>query len=105
MSESVIERLVKTNPDMEIWWDSSPLIYEKWAKKMVAAAPDWKRPELEAQLGRLFNLTDPAKSVVRGCTTNPPLSLEAVKSNPEYWNKRIDAMVQANPMITVKELF
>ena len=32
MSESVVERLIKTNPGMEVWWDSSPLIFEKWVK-------------------------------------------------------------------------
>ena len=49
MSESVIERLVKTNPDMEVWWDSSPLIYDRWLTKMVAGAPDCRKAELEAQ--------------------------------------------------------
>jgi transaldolase len=105
MSESVIERLVKTNPDMEIWWDSSPLIFEPWVAKMVKAAPQWRKAELEAQLRRLFNAADPAKSVFRGCTTNPPLSLEAVKAAPEFWNARIDELVNANPGITPKELF
>src|ERR1039458_4499981 len=40
-----------------------------------------------------------------GCTTNPPLSLEAVKSDPKFWNARIDEIVQANPGITPRELF
>ena len=88
MAESVIERLVKTNPHMEIWWDSSPLIFERWVAKMVNAAPAAKQAELEAQLRRLFNAGDPAKSVFRGCTTNPPLSLEAVKADPGYWNRK-----------------
>ncbi|MGD1074401.1 MAG: transaldolase family protein [Bryobacteraceae bacterium] len=105
MSESVVERLVKTNPDMEVWWDSSPLIFEKWAAKMVNAAPDSRKAELEAQLRRLFNTADPASSVIRGCTTNPPLSLEAVKSDPEFWNARIDELIAKNPRITSKELF
>jgi transaldolase len=105
MSESVIERLVKTNPDMEVWWDSSPLIFDRWVAKMVKAAPDRRKAELEAQLRRLFNSADPARSVVRGCTTNPPLSLEAVKADPEFWNARIDELVHANPGITPKELF
>ncbi len=105
MSESVIERLVKTNPDMEVWWDSSPLIFERWVTKMVNQAPVNEKNELEAQLRRLFNSADPAKSVCRGCTTNPPLSLEAVKANPEFWNARIEELIQANPGITSKELF
>jgi transaldolase len=104
MAESVIERLVKTNPHMEIWWDSSPLIFERWVAKMVNAAPAAKQAELEAQLRRLFNAGDPAKSVFRGCTTNPPLSLEAVKADPGYWNARIDDLVRANPGATPKEI-
>ena len=104
MSESVVERLVKTNPGMEVWGDSSPLIFEKWVAKMVSAAPEAKKAELEAQLRRLFVAGDPARSVFRGCTTNPPLSLEAVKSDPEYWNTRIDELIQGNPGIGPKEL-
>ena len=48
MAESVIERLVKTNPDMEVWWDSSPLVFEPWVAKMVKAEPDSTKAELEA---------------------------------------------------------
>jgi len=39
MSLSVLERLTAVHPDMEIWWDSSPLVFEPWVKKMVDAAP------------------------------------------------------------------
>ena len=68
MSESVVERLIKTNPSMEIWWDSSPLVFEPWAEKMSASAPEAKRAELTAQVRRLFVAGDPAASVFRGCT-------------------------------------
>ncbi len=104
MAESVIERLVKTNPHMEVWWDTSPLIFEDWVVKMVAAAPAARKAELEAQLRRLFNQKEPATSVFRGCTTNPPLSLQAVKANPTYWNERISEMNAANPGIGPREL-
>ena len=36
--ESPVERLAKTHPDLEIWWDSSPLIYASWVQKMLDAA-------------------------------------------------------------------
>jgi transaldolase len=104
MAESVIERLVKTNPQMEIWWDTSPLIFERWVRKMVQAAPQGRKAELEAQLNRLFVLKDPARSVFRGCTTNPPLSLEAVKSDPEFWNARIDQLAREHADASPKEL-
>ncbi len=105
MSESVVERLIKTNPSMEIWWDSSPLVFEAWAERMSAAAPEAKRAELTAQVRRLFVAGDPAASVFRGCTTNPPLSLTAVKSDPKYWDPRIDQIIASRPGISQKELF
>jgi transaldolase len=105
MSESVVERLIKTNPSMEIWWDSSPLVFEQWAAKMEASAPAAKRSEQAAQVRRLFVAGNPAASVFRGCTTNPPLSLTAVKSDPKYWDARIDEMIASRPGITQKELF
>jgi transaldolase len=105
MPQSVVERLLESNPSMEVWWDSSPLVFEPWVTKMVAAAPREKKAELESQLRRLFVAGDPARSVFRGCTTNPPLSLIAVKSDPDYWNSRIDEIIAANPGTTPKELF
>src|ERR1017187_6387988 len=93
MPDSVIERLTNTNPDMETWWDSSPLVFEQWVQKMLSAAPAAGKAPLEAQLRRLFNPQDSTGSLFRGCTTNPPLCLEAVKSDPEYWNVRIDELI------------
>ncbi len=105
MEPSVIERLVATNPDMEIWWDSSPLIYKNWKKKMIDMAPEKRKKTMEEELDRFFNLDDPAKSVIRGCTTNPPLSLGAVKNDPEFWNAWIDNLVSENKDKTQHELF
>ena len=104
MPDSVIERLTNTNPDMETWWDSSPLVFEQWAQKMLSAAPAAGKAPLEAQLRRLFNPQDSTGSLFRGCTTNPPLCLEAVKSDPEYWNVRIDELISANPGLDHKEV-
>lgn len=104
MIESPIERLVKTNPDMEIWWDSSPLVFEKWVQKMVDGAEPSRKSILEEQLRRLYNAEDPARSLFRGCTTNPPLSLKAVQSDPEFWNEWIDDLTRSNPGLDRKEL-
>ncbi len=103
--ESPVERLVKTNPDMEIWWDSSPLIFENWVQKMVAAAEPSRKKLLEEQLRRLYNAEDPAKSLFRGCTTNPPLSLTAVKTSPEFWDQWVDDLIRSHPDLSQKELF
>lgn len=105
MNESVLERLTKVNPDMEIWWDSSPLVFESWVKKMVAGAPPKKKTSLEEQLNRIYVLDDPAKSLVRGCTTNPPLSLTAVKNDPDLWNEWIDDTILSNPGFQLEDYF
>jgi transaldolase len=104
MIESAVERLAKTHPDLEIWWDSSPLVYKQWAQKMISAAEPARRPVVEEQLSRLYNQDAPAKSISRGCTTNPPLSWQAVQSDPVFWAKWIDEQIQANPDYTVEEL-
>jgi transaldolase len=104
MTESPFERLANTHPDLEIWWDSSPLVYDKWAKKIVSSAAPAARPILEEQLERLYNTQNPADSIVRGCTTNPPLSLAAIKSDPESWNDWIDDLIDSYPDYGHQEL-
>jgi transaldolase len=59
---------------------------------------------LDEQLHRLYNTQDPAKSLIRGCTTNPPLSLSAIKSDPSTWTEWIDDLAQSNPDLDQKEL-
>ena len=43
MTENVLEKLAATNPNSEIWWDSSPLVYRQWATKVLTDAPEAKR--------------------------------------------------------------
>jgi transaldolase len=104
VNESPVEKLAKAHPDLEIWWDSSPLVYEEWVQKMLNAAPPDRRAGLEEQLGRLYVAGDPARSVFRGCTTNPLLSWGAVKADRRFWDDWADDLVAANPDLTVKEL-
>lgn len=104
MTESPVERLAKTHPDLEIWWDSSPLVYKQWVKKMIDAAEPARKPALTEQLARLYNAEDPAKSISRGCTTNPPLSWQAIQADPQFWAGWIDEKIRQNPGASVEEL-
>ena len=104
MFESPVERLVKTHPDMEIWWDSSPLVYDQWVRKMLNDAEPPRKAVLEEQLSRLYNAETPAKSIFRGCTTNPSLSWQAVKADPEFWNEWLDDLIQTNSGMNAKDL-
>jgi len=105
MSLSVLERLTAVHPDMEIWWDSSPLVFEPWVKKMVDAAPPSEKARMEEELRRIYCVDDPAKSLIRGCTTNPPLSLTAVKSDPVFWNKWIDDLIASRPGLSQHDYY
>ena len=104
MVESPLERLAKTHPDLEIWWDSSPLVYNQWVRKMLNSIEPPRRSVLAEQLSRLYNVEDPAKSVFRGCTTNPPLSWQAIQSDPDFWNAQVGELIRSHPGLDVKEL-
>jgi transaldolase len=105
MIESPVERLVKTHHDMEIWWDSSPLVYSQWVQKMLNAAEQPSRKSiLKEQFARLYNIETPSRSVFRGCTTNPPLSWQAIQSDPVFWGGWVDELLRENPGLHLKDL-
>jgi len=103
--KSVVERLVELNPETEIWWDSSPLVYGSWKKKMLDKAVPEERAKLEEQLTRLFDENNPAKSLVRGVTTNPSLSLQAIEGRPDIWIPWVDELIKATPYADEEFLF
>ncbi len=105
MLKSPVERLAETHPHLEIWWDSSPLIFERWVEDMLAAANPRLKPALEEQLRRLYVPEDPARSVFRGSTTNPPFSLKAIQSDPAFWDRWVDELILTRPEADQKELF
>jgi len=108
MTQNILERLAATNPDAEIWWDSSPLIYPSWKAETLAKAPESKRAEWAEQLTRLYdNETIHEKGTMgfRGVTTNPPLSLQAIKLAPELWAAEIRKIARDNPGLDVEGVY
>lgn len=103
--QSVMERLQKANPKAEIWWDSSPLVYKKWAERMIANAPAGKKALWEEQLKLLFDPQAPEKTLFRGVTTNPPLCLNALKDDPEFWADYVQDLIQKNPDSCTKKIY
>ena len=104
MKLSPVEKIQATNKFCEIWWDSSPLVFAAWRAELLATTPEHKRLETAAQLDRLMNLEDESTAGFRGCTTNPPLSLTAVKSDPDFWNRRVDELAREHPALEAKNL-
>jgi len=108
MTRHVLERLAATNPDCEVWWDSSPLVYPGWKAEVLADAPADKAAAWEAQLARLYDPERVAASGAmgfRGVTTNPPLSLQALQADPDAWAEEIRAVGDANPGADVETLY
>ncbi|WAT16847.1 hypothetical protein OZN62_07795 [Aurantiacibacter sp. MUD11] len=105
MSKHILEKLAETNPECEIWWDSSPLVYPSWKDEVLASAPDAKRADWEAQLTRLYNPDAPADMGFRGVTTNPPLSLQAVQLDPQGWTQLVKDIAAANPGLDVEGVY
>jgi len=95
-----LEQLAATNPDAEIWWDSSPLIYPSWKQETLAKAPEGERAAWDEQLTRFYDdatIQREGTMGFRGVTTNPPLSLQAIKLAPEMWAAEIKSIAAKNP--------
>ena len=93
---NLLEDLVAVSPGMEIWWDSSPAILDNWYKKMLAKADPGDQDTLKRQFARMYDLDDPMSQLFRGVTTNPPLSLAAIKDDPPRWEKVAKELIEEN---------
>ena len=102
--KSAVERLWDVNQDAEIWWDSSPLVFANWRKKLIDGAAD--KEEMTARIDRLYHPdSPPTDNLFRGVTTNPPLSFAAVQNDPEYWGGWVDRYARENKCTDVETVF
>ncbi|UCF93944.1 MAG: hypothetical protein JSW39_07225, partial [Desulfobacterales bacterium] len=104
-AKNLIEKLVEVSPGMEIWWDSSPVIFNNWCRKMLDKAAPENREIMQRQFDRMFDETDPKNQLFRGVTTNPPLSLQAIQDDPPHWEGVAKEIMAANPGIDKETLF
>jgi len=105
MKKSPLERLMDTHPGLEIWWDSSPLIYDSWLEGVVKKAPPERADELREQLKRFYDPQHPEEALFRGVTTNPPLSLQVIKARESYVTQLVDGLIEQNPCLDKEALF
>jgi transaldolase len=102
---NMLEDLVAVSPGMEIWWDSSPVILDNWYKKMLAKADPGDHEVLKAQFARMYSADDPMSQLFRGVTTNPPLSLQAIKDDPPRWQAVAEKILKENDGLDTEGLF
>jgi transaldolase len=99
-NECAIQRLSDTSDDMEVWWDSSPLIYKSWSQKVIDKAEDSYKAVMKKQLSKLFNYDNPLDMVFAGVTTNPRLTSKVLELIPEEVNPIVDKIIKQNPAKT-----
>jgi transaldolase len=102
---NLVEKLVDVSPGMEIWWDSSPVIFENFTRKELAKASDADQETLKRQFARMYNIDDPLSQLFRGVTTNPPLSLQAIQDDPARWEKVAQELIEEHHPADKEELF
>ncbi len=101
----ILEKFAEVSPGMEIWWDSSPVIFDNWCKKMLDKTGPENAEIMKRQFARMYNLDDPITQLFRGVTTNPPLSLQAIQDDEGYWEKVTKDIINENPGIDKEGLF
>ena len=103
-----LEQLAETHPDCEIWWDSSPLMYPSWKEETLAKAPAGRADEWAEQLTRFYDqetINREGTMGFRGVTTNPPLSLQAIKLDPKGWSAHIKEIAAADRTAGVEDVY
>jgi len=97
VKKSPMERMNEANEKTEIWWDSSPLIFDSWKYKRIKSKPLEKRDEEEELLDRYYISDKPMGQLFRGVTTNPPLSGAVIKDDPGFWREYSIEIKRMNP--------
>ena len=105
VKKSPMERMAATCATSEIWWDSSPLVFDTWTKKTVAETPVERRAEVMAWHKRYYMGDKPLEQLFRGVTTNPPLSWAAVQDNPAFWREWAIEEKRKNPKVKPHEVW
>jgi len=103
--KSSMERFNETSKDLEIWWDSSPLVFESWKKERIKARPPAERDAEEELLDRYYISVRPMEQLFVGVTTNPPLSGAVVKDDPGFWREWSIEKARMNPSLSSHEVW
>jgi len=103
--KNLLEKLVEVSPGMEIWWDSSPVIFNNWCRKMLDKAEPENQDIMRRQFDRMYDPNASETQLFRGVTTNPPLSLQAILDDPPYWEGVAKTIIAENPGIDTETLF
>ncbi len=96
-----IHRLKDTHPGLEVWWDSSPLVYADW---LAGAGRDHRDARLfDVVTGPDGQTLFAPDSLLDGATTNQPLTWQVLEKYPEVWAEWLAAQRAAAGNLDVRE--
>ncbi len=96
--ENPVARLAALHHGTEIWWDTSPLLYQRWLAAQDTALS-------AAGLFHLDGTGDfQANSVLQGATTNQPLTWQAIEADPQRWQAFAVRESAREPGLPLREL-
>ena len=102
--QNAVQKLLSTHPELEVWWDSSPLMYAGWLEGPGMAFRDaglflLEDGENTGSGGACFSRA----SLLRGATTNQPLTWQVLEKFRDHWSAWLDEQRRQEPGLTVKE--
>jgi transaldolase len=95
-----VQKLLATNPNLELWWDSSPLVYEEWIKR---AGKSYRETGLFQVDDEKTSTQFLDNSLLQGATTNQPLTWQVIEENPERWESWLKRELDESPGLEVRE--
>jgi len=88
VKKSPMERFNDTGEDVEMWWDSSPIVFDSWKWKRITGKKTVDERDAEYELlSRYYDSNDPLGQMFYGVTTNPSLSGAVIKDDPGFWRE------------------
>jgi len=102
--KSAMQRLAETSEDMELWLDSSPLIFKTWVEQVLEKTSGKEKDIMAKWLRVLFDEKKPEGTLFSGVTTNPRLTRKVLDLLPEEVNPIIDRTIKDNPAKSNYEL-
>ncbi len=87
--ENPWRRLKALNPETEIWWDSSPLVWPNFKEDYARRVPEKDREWFKRETDDMFFDAPLDRWIFEGCTTNPPLSWNVLKNRKAEWDQII----------------
>lgn len=103
--KSAMERMNEAGEHTEIWWDSSPLIFESWKHDRIKSRPLEERDREEELLDRYYISDRPMEQLFRGVTTNPPLSGAVIKDDSGFWRELSIEIKRRNPGFSTHQVW